>query len=1010
MKSKSIRISCLGTLAIAAGLVYAQPTITSVTDPYTGGTVLAPGGQAVITGTNLGINPPVTVGGIKAFNLVQTQNGPQIEIPVNAPTGASVQVIVGSGANASTAFNITLVQYAPVLINTTSGPVTSPRHNSTGVAVTASTPAVVGETIVFYAIGLGPTNPVVNTGALGPPSPFAPTTTAPTVSLGANAVAGATARLANGQAFFGASASSGLVGSAQAFIGVYQVSFVVPAGTAAGSYPISLTIGGTASGNTLTLNVGTAPTGPVITAIVGESGKPVLCPGEVVILSGLNLGVSPIVTVGGKTAFNINQPNNGNQMTIQIPVDAPVGANNVVLALGTGQSSAAFAITLAQYAPAIPYLGNGSASTPYHQNGSQVTAANPAVPGESLSIPVYGLGPTNPVVPTGTAAPSNPSALTVTTPTVNIGLGQATGVVAGAQSGPNSQIGTYFVNFTVPANQVGGSYPLSVSIGGITSNLSTLVVFAGPVISNVSNAASNITAGLPNAGIAQGAIFILQGTNLGPSPISIAATPFQSTTLSGTSISVTVNGTTVAPLLYYTSAAQVAALLPSNTPVGTGTVTITYNSQVGLAAPITVVQSNLGIFTATTDGQGAGIVTYPDYSLVSVTPAAKCGGVYTTCGAANPGDTLTLWATGLGPVPGGDASVGVSLPNVPLTLWLGGVQATVLYQGRGCCEGEDQINFVVPANVPLGCAVPLAVQIGNQISNYTVMPIAAKGSRTCTPVNPVFTSSVVQQATTLGSGAFNFGQIQLQRQPNSDNQVGAAGNTDYGKTVFVSFTLPSTIQPFFVSYVDDVPLGTCVVYNSTNPQGASAYFGSFNPLDAGPSIQITGPNGSKTMPVNSQGQVTLSGGGNFLAPGAYTIAGTGGADIGKFSVPYTIPTPPTLTSPTTGPSGPPVPVNRANGITFNWTGGAANSYIQIQGGNSTDNTGTVGVSFNCNAPASAGTFTIPPSVLLTLPPGDFSNSEWNFTAYTPYGPFSASGLNLGYIQASYSTAVFTLLQ
>jgi hypothetical protein len=352
------------------------------------------------------------------------------------------------------------------------------------------------------------------------------------------------------------------------------------------------------------------------------------------------------------------------------------------------------------------------------------------------------------------------------------------------------------------------------------------------------------------------------------------------------------------------------------------------------------------------------------------------------------------------------------MPNIPLTLWLGGVQATVGYQGRsGCCIGEDQIVFTVPANAPLGCAVPLAVQIGNQISNYTVMAVAPKGARTCIPTASFLSSSNVQQVTTT-SGAFNYGQVRLQRQPNSDNQVGVAGNTDYGKAQFLSFTLPAAIQPFFVSYVDDLPLGTCAVFNSTNPQGAGAYFSTITPLDAGPSIKVTGPNGSQTIPANGQGQATLTdgAGGNFLSPGAYTVTGTGGANVGSFSAPYTIPTPPILTSPTTGPSGPPVPVNRANGITFTWTGGAANSYIQIQGGNSTDNSGAVGVSFTCSVAASAGTFTIPPSVLLTLPPGAFVNSEWDFTAYSPYGAFSASGLNVGYIQASYSTAVFTLLQ
>lgn len=181
-----IRICCFCMLP-AAGLVYGQaPTITSVVDPYTGGAKLSPGGQAVITGTNLGLSPAVTVGGVNAFNLVPPQFGPQItiQIPVNAPLGASIPLIVTTGAGGPSApFNITLAQYAPVLINATSGPLTSPRHQSTGVAVTAGTPAAAGETITFYAIGLGPVNTPVNTGALGPAND--PTTTPPAVTLGA---------------------------------------------------------------------------------------------------------------------------------------------------------------------------------------------------------------------------------------------------------------------------------------------------------------------------------------------------------------------------------------------------------------------------------------------------------------------------------------------------------------------------------------------------------------------------------------------------------------------------------------------------------------------------------------------------------------------------------------------------------------------------------------------------------------------------------------------------------
>ncbi len=227
-------------------------------------------------------------------------------------------------------------------------------------------------------------------------------------------------------------------------------------------------------------------------------------------------------------------------------------------------------------------------------------------------------------------------------------------------------------------------------------------------------------------------------------------------------MNVTVAGSSVAALLYYTSAGQIAALLPSNTPAGTGTLTVTYNGQISSAAPVTVVASNAGIFTVTSDGEGAGIVTYADYSLVSATKAGNCGGVYTACGAANPGDVLIIWATGLGPVSGSDAAgagLGVDMTNLPLTVWLGGVQAPVAYRGRsGCCIGEDQIVITVPDNVATGCAVPLAIQIGNFISNHVVVAVA-NGSRTCTPANPGLTRDNVVQLS--GNGPVTYGSFEL---------------------------------------------------------------------------------------------------------------------------------------------------------------------------------------------------------------------------------------------------------
>ena len=532
----------------------------------------------------------------------------------------------------------------------------------------------------------------------------------------------------------------------------------------------------------------------------------------------------------------------------------------------------------------------------------------------------------------------------------------------------------------IPASQLGNPYyAWRIAPNGLN-------------ITSVQNAASNIVPGLPNAGIAQGSIFIVQGASLGPANIFIAKAAFQSTTLSNTSVAVTVGGTTVNAPMYYTSASQVAALLPSNTPTGTGTITVTYNGQTSAAAPITVVANNLGIFSIDSSGSGPGIVTYADYSLVSAAKAANCGGPDTVCGAANPGDTLILWATGLGPVNGSDASgagLGVAI-NVPLTLWLGGVAITPSYQGRsGCCIGEEQIVFTVPSNVPTGCAVPLLVQINNEISNNTLMQVAATGSRNCTPANAVYASANIEQAVLAGT--VTTGSVKMFHYSDGGGTYEDDASAKFSKVL--AFTPGS--QPFFISYLDDLPLGTCLVYNNLNESEGDVTI-TQSAIDAGSTITLKGPNGSVALPEN-QGLNTISGKGTFLVPGAYTVTGTGGADVGSFSATFTIAALPTLTSPVNNGA-----VTRSSGMTVTWTGGIGNVLIEIF--SPTDATNTNGAGAVCAASASAGSFTIPSSVLLALPAS--TSAGFIFSTQTE-ASFTATGLNLGFISVGrYNVAGF----
>ncbi len=204
-------------------------------------------------------------------------------------------------------------------------------------------------------------------------------------------------------------------------------------------------------------------------------------------------------------------------------------------------------------------------------------------------------------------------------------------------------------------------------------------------------------------------------------------------------------------------------------------------------------------------------------------------------------------------------------------------------------------------------------------------------------------------------------------------------------------------QPFFISYLDDLPLGTCLVYNNLNESAGDVTL-TQAALDAGSTITLKGPNGSIALPEN-QGLNTISGKGTFLVPGAYTVTGAGGADVGSFTATLMIPALPTLTSPVNNAT-----VTRSSGMTVTWTGGSGNVVIEVY--SPTDNTCTNGAGAVCAAPASSGTFTIPSSVLLALPTTNYAG--FVFSTQTE-ASFTATGLSLGTISVGrYNVAGFGL--
>src|ERR1019366_9478285 len=215
------------------------------------------------------------------------------------------------------------------------------------------------------------------------------------------------------------------------------------------------------------------------------------------------------------------------------------------------------------------------------------------------------------------------------------------------------------------------------------SAITTLPAAPSIAALGVKNSASYANPGFQNGAIAQGSLFVVFGSGMGPAQIQNATSFPLPTTLAGTSASVTVNGTTVSCIMIYTQNGQIAAILPSSTPIGTGTIRLTYNGAGSPTAPIQVAAVSPGLFTRSQQGSGPGVIQDANGAYNGFTNAFK------------PGQTVTFWGTGFGPISGSDAGVPPSgnLPGTNVTALIGGQTATVTYAGRSSHAGVYQINI-----------------------------------------------------------------------------------------------------------------------------------------------------------------------------------------------------------------------------------------------------------------------------------------------------------------------------
>ncbi len=209
--------------------------------------------------------------------------------------------------------------------------------------------------------------------------------------------------------------------------------------------------------------------------------------------------------------------------------------------------------------------------------------------------------------------------------------------------------------------------------------------------------------------VSGGAILVLYGSNLSQGELQAVRFPI-GTRLNTTEVRV--NGTLV-PLLYV-GPSQINFQLPFSLVPGPLSITVSHAGQTSaVASGPDAVPASPAVFQL--DGNGKGAIT------IAATGEVR---------AARRGESIVIYGTGMGRV---DfvPRLGEAAPLNPLirtvetpVVRIGGVEAAVGFSGlTPGSMGLYQLNVQVPANAPVGAAVPVVVRAGGRDSNSVTMAV-----------------------------------------------------------------------------------------------------------------------------------------------------------------------------------------------------------------------------------------------------------------------------------------------
>ena len=505
------------------------------------------------------------------------------------------------------------------------------------------------------------------------------------------------------------------------------------------------------------------------------------------------------------------------------------------------------------------------------------------------------------------------------------------------------------------------------------------VIYTGGTVS----AASLFPLGAPNYGASPGSIVSIFGTNLAISTAAATTIPLP-TILNGTSV--TIGG--IATPLFYVGKGQINAQVPYGVTAGSQAVVVTTAAGASASGAIPIRATQPAIFAVNQNGMGQASV---QNAIVNGTSVSYVNNGATT--AVMQGNLLIVYGTGGGALatgPASGAACGTQQFSGSYSATIGGVAASVQY--AGCSPGFvglDQWNIVIPATIPAGCFLPLQVTVGGVVSNVVTVAVSAAGN--C--------SSEITGAPSFPQGqayaTFSMGRV-VYSVPGQSGTITSSQFNGFINLLTASSTPATGGLP---------PAGggclTEIYGNSSRGSFPSVGFPTYSSataLDAG-AVTVTAPNGVISTPaVVSMGASAInasqSANGLTIAPGNWIVTGPGGKNVGAFTA--TAAASPLFTTTSLGLTG--STFSASSPLTMTWTcpSPAAEVIVSISSGNSSN--GLYGGSV-CAAACSAGTLTVPASVLQQLPASSSGNANVYLFLYSPLTTvnFDAlTGLNVAF--------------